>query len=91
MTTTSKVIIGILGAAAAGVILGVLIAPEKGEDLRKNIKKTADDWMGDIAQWMGKGKKYLAEMKDQAEEEAAAATEQIKEARRRSSSSVSHN
>ena len=50
MNSTSKVVIGILGAAAAGVIVGMLIAPEKGEDLRKNIKKTTDDWLDDISQ-----------------------------------------
>lgn len=71
MTTTSKVIVGILGAAAAGVVLGMLIAPEKGEDLRNNIKKTSDDWMSEIAQWVGKGKRYLSEMKEHAEEEVA--------------------
>ena len=70
MNSTSKVVIGILGAAAAGVIVGMLIAPEKGEDLRKNIKKTTDDWLDDISQWMGKGKSYLAEIKDRVTEEA---------------------
>jgi gas vesicle protein len=70
MNSTSKVIVGILGAAAAGVVLGMLIAPEKGEDLRKNIKNTTDDWLSDITQWMGKGKKYLADIKEQAEGEA---------------------
>ncbi|HEY9009305.1 YtxH domain-containing protein [Ohtaekwangia sp.] len=71
MNSSTKLIVGILGAAAAGVIVGMLIAPEKGEDLRKNLKKTTDDWMDEIAQWMGKGKSYLAEIKDRATEEAA--------------------
>ncbi|SKC41105.1 YtxH domain-containing protein [Ohtaekwangia koreensis] len=74
MNSTSKVIVGILGAAAAGVIVGMLIAPEKGEDLRKNIKKTTDDWLDDVAQWMGKGKSFLSEMKDRASEEVEDAT-----------------
>jgi len=29
MTTGTKVVLGILGAAAAGVVIGMLIAPEK--------------------------------------------------------------
>ena len=37
MSTQSKVILGILGAAAAGVVIGLLIAPEKGEDMRKKL------------------------------------------------------
>ena len=44
MTTKSKVILGLVGAAAAGVIVGLLIAPEKGTDLRQKVKDTAGDW-----------------------------------------------
>lgn len=73
--TTTKLIVGILGAAAAGVIIGVLIAPEKGSDLRSNIKKTAEDWVDEISDWMGKGKEYLSEMKGRMASEA----EELKE------------
>ena len=44
MTTKSKIILGIVGAAAAGVVVGLLLAPEKGTDLRKTIKNTAGGW-----------------------------------------------
>ncbi len=44
MTTKSKIILGIVGAAAAGVAIGLLLAPEKGADLRSNIKNTAGGW-----------------------------------------------
>jgi gas vesicle protein len=68
--TTTKVIVAILGAAAAGVVVGMLIAPEKGTDLRKNIKKTADDWVDEISQWIGRGKEYIDEVKNRAAQEA---------------------
>lgn len=77
--TTTKVIVGILGAAAAGVVIGMLIAPEKGEDLRKNIKKTADDWVDEVSQWMGKGKNYLSEIKNRAEDEVDNVRDQVEE------------
>ena len=77
--TTTKVILGILGAAAAGVVIGMLIAPEKGEDLRKNIKKTADDWADEISQWVGKGKTYLTEAKDRAVDESKKALDEAEE------------
>lgn len=77
--TTTKVIVGILGAAAAGVVIGMLIAPEKGEDLRKNIKKTADDWVDEVSQWMGKGKNYLSEIKNRASEEVENVSDQVEE------------
>ncbi|RYY59698.1 MAG: YtxH domain-containing protein [Chitinophagaceae bacterium] len=44
MTTKSKMVLGLVGAAAAGVALGLLLAPEKGTDLRARIGKTAGDW-----------------------------------------------
>jgi gas vesicle protein len=44
MTTTTKVILGLIGAAAVGAAVGMLLAPEKGSDLRKNIADTAGKW-----------------------------------------------
>lgn len=56
MTTKSKVVLGILGAAAAGVVIGLLIAPEKGEEMRKKIKKTAGDWADNLSGLWSQGK-----------------------------------
>ena len=56
MTTKSKVLLGILGAAAAGVVIGLLIAPEKGKDMRKKIRKTADDWADNLGHLWSRGK-----------------------------------
>jgi gas vesicle protein len=41
--STSKVLLSILGAAAAGVVIGMLVAPEKGSDMRERLSKKADD------------------------------------------------
>jgi gas vesicle protein len=49
MTTQTKVILGLVGAAAAGVIVGLLIAPEKGSDMRKKVGDTASDWAGRLS------------------------------------------
>ncbi len=43
MTTRTKVILGLVGAAAAGVIVGLLVAPEKGSDMRRKVGDTATD------------------------------------------------
>lgn len=56
MNTTSKVILGILGAAAAGVVIGLLVAPEKGKDTRKRLKKTAEDWADSMSHLWARGK-----------------------------------
>ena len=49
MTTRTKVILGLAGAVAAGVIVGLLVAPEKGSDMRKKVGDTANDWAGRLS------------------------------------------
>lgn len=63
MTTKTKVILGIVGAAAAGVAIGLLLAPEKGTDMRKNISKKAGDWAGQLNDLFVSAKDELSNMK----------------------------
>ena len=49
MTTRAKGSRGVVGAAAAGVIVGLLVAPEKGADTRKKVGDTASDWAGRLS------------------------------------------
>lgn len=49
MTTKSKIILGIVGAAAAGVVVGLLLAPEKGTEFRRTIKDTTGGWADHLA------------------------------------------
>jgi gas vesicle protein len=57
MTTRGKIVLGILGAAAAGVVIGMLVAPEKGSEVRKRIKHTAGDWVDNVGHLFKKAKK----------------------------------
>ena len=45
MTSTSKFVLGILGAAAVGAVIGLLIAPEKGSETLKKIGDTTGKWV----------------------------------------------
>ena len=74
MSTKSKVLIGILGAAAAGVVIGLLLAPEKGTDTRKKIKSTAGDWADSLTGLWQKGR-------DAAEDAYSDAKDKIKGAK----------
>ncbi len=46
--STGKIIVGVLGGVAAGALLGVLFAPEKGSKTRKDILNKGNDYAGEI-------------------------------------------
>lgn len=81
MTSRNKVLLGILGAAAAGVVIGILIAPEKGKDIRKKIRKTAGDWADNLGHLWQRGKmeaeEQMEEMKEKGRHAKAAAEEKV--------------
>lgn len=66
MTSTTKVLLGILGAAAAGAAIGMLCAPEKGSDLRKKIRTAANDWACQLADMVSAGKEKAEEFASEA-------------------------
>ena len=57
-----------LAAAAAGAAVGILMAPEKGSDLRRKIKTGIDEVMEDVAELLAIGKDELKNMYASAEE-----------------------
>lgn len=63
MKNSGNIFIGILAAATAGVVIGMLIAPEKGEDLRKNIKNSTGDWSKKLGDLMAEGKDQFEGLK----------------------------
>jgi gas vesicle protein len=60
MNTTSKIVLGLMGAAAVGALIGILVAPEKGSDLRKKISDGAGDVAEEIGKLLKAGKEELA-------------------------------
>lgn len=40
---TGKALLGVMAGIAAGAVLGMLFAPEKGSNTRKNISRKGDD------------------------------------------------
>jgi gas vesicle protein len=81
MNTNSKVLLGILGAAAAGVVIGMLVAPDKGNETRKKLKKTASDWADSLSHMWERGKHAAEdgaqEAKDKARYAKSAAEEKV--------------
>ena len=69
MTSNTKIVLGILAAATAGAAIGILLAPEKGSELRRKIKTGIDEVMEDVAELLAIGKEEMKNMYAKAEEE----------------------
>src|ERR1700704_6334407 len=79
MTSRTKIILGMIAAAAAGAAIGLLFAPEKGSDLRKRIKNTAGEWVDDLSELLALGKEKVKEVYSKAEEDAEDLQESVRE------------
>jgi gas vesicle protein len=66
MSTKSKIILGLVGAAAAGVIVGLLLAPDKGSEVRRNIGKTAGDWADHLTDLFANAKGEIQDLSNKA-------------------------
>jgi len=53
MNTTGKVVVSLLAGAAAGAILGILFAPDKGSETRKKIATKTKDMRDDVKEKFG--------------------------------------
>ncbi len=45
MTRKAKLALGICGALVAGVVITLLVAPEKSKEVTRRIKKSAGNWV----------------------------------------------
>ena len=75
MTTKTKIILGIVGAAAAGVAIGLLLAPEKGTDLRRRVGQKASDWTGSLTDLFSNAKDEISNLAGKAKRGAGNITE----------------
>lgn len=49
MNNTTKLFVALAAGAVAGIVLGILFAPAKGEETRTNLKKKGKAFAEDIA------------------------------------------
>ncbi|MGZ3919319.1 MAG: YtxH domain-containing protein [Bacteroidia bacterium] len=66
MKDNTKILGALVLGAAAGAVLGLLFAPSKGSELRKQIKDNAEDIMDELAEKINEGKETLNELKEKA-------------------------
>ena len=77
MSTGTKVTLGIIGAIAAGVCIGLLIAPDKGSETRKKIADTASDWTDKLKNVFNSGHDEYENLKEKARNVKARAEENV--------------
>ncbi len=63
----------------SGFVLGLLLAPEKGEQTRKRVKETAEAWKHRLSNLFGKGEGELDELKDILENEAESLSHEVRQ------------
>ena len=61
MTNPNKIILGLLGAAAVGVAIGLILAPEKSSEIRQKIADKASDIASRIGEMITSGKEHIME------------------------------
>ncbi|MFT4033133.1 MAG: YtxH domain-containing protein [Siphonobacter sp.] len=66
MSNNGKIFLGIVTAAAAGAVIGLLFAPDKGTDTRGKVKKQVNDIADELLKAIQKGKDTYEDLKDQA-------------------------
>lgn len=82
MSSKTKLVLGLVGAAAAGVVVGLLLAPDSGTATRKKIADTAGDWKDYVGDLFASAKEEAANLKKkgyQAASDAARRVNEVKE------------
>jgi gas vesicle protein len=69
--STTKFLAGVLAGLTTGIAIGLLTAPESGNNTRRKIKNTADDWRHKINGLVGRSQEDLSDLKEVFEHEIA--------------------
>lgn len=78
MKNRDKYLIGIAGAALAGVAIGLLFYTEEGKKTRKKMKNTAHDWADSLGSLMATGKENLSDLSHKALKKAKQGYKKVK-------------
>jgi gas vesicle protein len=67
--SSGKVLLGVLAGVAAGALLGILFAPEKGSTTRRKIVSKGEEYVDDLKEKFGEFVDKVADKFESAKEE----------------------
>lgn len=76
--SAGKLLVGVLAGVAAGALMGILFAPDKGTETRKKIVKKGEDYVDEIK---GKFNGLIDELTQKMDATRAKADEMVEEAK----------
>jgi len=76
--SSGKVLLGLLAGVAAGALLGIMFAPDKGSVTRKKISKKGEDFAEGVKEKFDEFLDKVSEKFEEVKEEAADITEKVK-------------
>jgi len=74
--SSGKVLLGVLAGLAAGALLGILFAPEKGSVTRKKMSKKAEDYADGLKEKFNEFLDNISDKFEEVKEEVSDLTEQ---------------
>ena len=80
MSNRTKLIVGLVGAAAVGVAIGMLLAPETGQNTRKRIA-TAGGWGHSLSDLFSSAKESVGNLRRKGSDLATHASERYSNVR----------
>jgi len=78
MNGSGKIVLGVLAGIAAGALLGILFAPDKGSDTRKKIVKKGEDLKDSLKEKYNEFVNSVNEKFEKVKEDISDITEQAK-------------
>jgi len=75
---SGKVVLGVLAGLAAGALLGILFAPDKGSDTRKKISKQGEDYVDEVKEKIEEFLDSISQKFEKVKEEVTDFAEQAK-------------
>lgn len=77
MSNPNKIILILLGAAAAGVVVGILLSPDKGGEVRKQIANKASDIASFFGEIINTGKEKLQDAGEKVANKSKSFSEEV--------------